>query len=77
MNANIYLSATALVLLFGAIFALASSSIGVECYNINEQMKKDKQSNFGFLITNIVCNILLILSASVSMYISFTSQRVI
>ena len=72
MNGNFYLTMAASLLLVGAIFALASTSVGVECYNKHESFKEEKRRNFDFLILNIVCNIFLIIAAIVSMYMSFS-----
>ncbi len=55
----------ACVLLVGGIFGIAGSSIGIECANSNsEQYKKQKQSNFYFLVANLICTILMVLCGS-------------
>lgn len=70
MNPNVLI--LAFFLLLAAVFGIAGNSIGIECYNKNESFKKDKSRNFDFLIANLVSNIVLILSASISMYIGIT-----
>ena len=37
-------------IIIATIFGIATSSIGIECYNKNEQFKKDQGRNFDFII---------------------------
>lgn len=55
----------ACVLLVGGAFGIAASSIGIECGNYNERKyKNDRQTNFNFLVANLVCTILMVLCGS-------------
>lgn len=70
---EVKLLSAAVVLLTGGILGIVGSSIATECYNQNPTFKATKQSNFDFLIVNLVCNIMLILLSLGSVYLSFTS----
>jgi hypothetical protein len=43
----------------------------IECYNKNESIKKEKENNFNFLISNLVCAILLVIVGCLSIYFAF------
>ena len=68
---NWYLFITAFAMFLGGLFSIATSSIAIECYNKNEQTKKEKESNFSFLISNLVCAIILVIIACTSIYFAF------
>lgn len=70
---NINLLVTALALLIGGIFSIATSSIATECYNNNSAFKDTKKDNYTFLIVNLVSAILTVLIAFSSMYMAATS----
>jgi uncharacterized membrane protein YidH (DUF202 family) len=69
---NYYLLLAALSLLVMGIFAIAASSIGIECYNTkeHEEMKKEKKTNFDFLIVVLVSAILMVITAGISIYLA-------
>ncbi len=50
-----------LVLLTIGILSVATSSIAIECYNKNAEIKKEKQHSFNFVIVTLVSGILTIL----------------
>jgi hypothetical protein len=52
------------------ILFVATSAIGLECYDKNQDFKNQKQSNWYFLLANIISAILTILIASMSMYLA-------
>lgn len=54
-----------------AIFAIATSSIATECYDKNETFKESKKDNYNYIIVNLVSNILMLLVAIFSIYLSF------
>lgn len=58
-------------LLTGGMLSLATSAIGTQCYNDNEEYGKSKSSNKQFLVFNLVIAILIVLSAIVAIYYSF------
>jgi hypothetical protein len=68
---NGYLFIAAFSMLLGGIFSIATSSIAIECYNKNETIKKEKENNFNFLISNLVCAILLVIVGCLSIYFAF------
>ena len=64
---------TACLLLSAGVFLVATTSIATECYNENSSFKDKKKDNFTFLIVTLVVAILMILSASGSMYLGVTA----
>lgn len=72
---NFKIVATALALLIGGIFSIATSSIAIECYNKpgNEAFKTEKNSNFTFIVVNLVFAILLTLVGLLCVYAGFSS----
>lgn len=64
---NIKIVGAGISLLILGIFAIATSSIAIECYNAHaDAYKQDKEHNFNFSIATLVMGILAIISASVS-----------
>lgn len=57
------------IILIFAIFTIATTSIGLECYNNNNKTKDNKPHNYIFLIVNLVCAILVILSVFTMIYV--------
>lgn len=55
------------------IFTIATTSIGIECYNSNENFDDDKKNNFNFLIFNLVCAIFVMLAVCIYIYIKIKS----
>ena len=67
---------TAIALLIGGIFSIATSSIGIQCYNSDKKgadQKSESPSNFNFLVVNLVSAIVMTLIAMASMYIAATA----
>ncbi len=60
---NLQLLGFGVFLLVVGIFSIASSSIGINCYNKCEQVKSASKNNFNFLVINLVLSILLTLAA--------------
>ena len=60
-----------MIMLIAAICSVATSSIGIECYNADtsKDLKEKKSSNYGFLVVNLICAITLIFAAFGAMYI--------
>jgi hypothetical protein len=58
-------------LLVGGLLSLATSAIGTQCYNDNEEYNQSKGSNKSFLVFNLVIAILIVMSAVASIYYSF------
>ena len=54
----------AIVAFVCGIFYIASTSIGVNCYNENPSYKDKQSTNLYFLLANLGCAILLILIGS-------------
>jgi MFS family permease len=55
-------------ILFGGIFSIATSSIAIECYNKNEEHKRNNSSNFGFLTINLITAIIIVLISFILLY---------
>jgi hypothetical protein len=70
MDAQLLLVACSMFV--AGILFVATSAIGMECYNVNQDFKNQKESNWYFLIANLVSAILTILIASMSMYFAGT-----
>ena len=72
---NIKMLMVACALLIGGVFSIATSSIGTECYNAdqNKSFKDSKITNFNFLIVNLVSAILMTLIGALSIYLALTS----
>lgn len=66
MNAKLMIAAS--VMFLGGVFSVATSSIAIECYNKNEQTKKEKRTNFDFLVFNLISAIIVIIVASICIY---------
>lgn len=58
----------AFFLMIIAVFSVAASSIGIQCYS-----DKEKGTNYNFLIANLVMALLLMLSAFGSMAVAFNT----
>lgn len=59
-------------LLVVGIVSIASSSIGIKCYNNCSSEKENNKSNFNFLVLNLVLAILLTLAAGGFLYLQVT-----
>jgi len=65
---NIKFVSVAVALLGIGIFAIATTSIGMQCYNENEDYSKDKKTNYNFMITTLVSAIVMTIIGAVSIY---------
>jgi hypothetical protein len=59
-------------LLVVGIVSIASSSIGISCYNNCDEQKTKNKNNFNFLVLNLILAILLTLGACGFMYLQVT-----
>lgn len=50
------------------VLSIAAASIAMDCYDKNEQMKKEKSSNYNFAYVSLVVQVMLLLVAIVSIY---------
>lgn len=66
MNTQMFF--TAISLLVVGILSIATSSIAIECYNKNEQMKTDKKDNYNFIIVNLTFAIVMVIVSFASAY---------
>jgi len=73
MNTKILM--IALATFISAIFGIAASSIATECFNKHESFKKEKESNYNFIIVNLVCNIIMLLVGVGCIYVGVTSPQ--
>lgn len=70
---------TALALLIGGIFSIATSSLGIQCYNSNSsgtEQKSASPNSFNFLVVNLVSAILMTLIALSSTYFAATMPSI-
>jgi len=68
MNVNLFLVAISGIIT--AIFAMATSSLATNCFNVNEKYKEENKDSFNYIIVNLVSNILMILISIGSIYMS-------
>jgi formate hydrogenlyase subunit 3/multisubunit Na+/H+ antiporter MnhD subunit len=61
------------VVLTGVIF-LASASIGLEAYNNDENLRKDKKSNYNFLAVSAAFSGFIMLVGAYLLYRAYTTQ---
>jgi uncharacterized membrane protein YidH (DUF202 family) len=66
---NQQLLAFGVFLLVVGVISIASSSIGINCYNNCTEQKEEKKSNFNFLVLNLVLAIVLTLAAAGFLYL--------
>lgn len=76
---NLPLVGFGVFLLLVGIVGIATSSIGINCYNSCSVEKEKSKSNFNFLVINLVASILLLLGSCAFLYQlvvlnKFTSQ---
>jgi uncharacterized membrane protein len=65
---NLQILTYAMILLIAGIFSIATSSIGVQCHNKNEEYKRANESNQTFLIVNLVSAVMVTLVACFGIY---------
>ena len=68
MNTQMLLTAISLLLV--GILSIATSSIAIECYEKNAQMKTDKKDNYNFIIVNLTAAIIMVFVSFASIYFS-------
>jgi len=73
MNVNAIIAGMAL--LIASVFMIATSAIGMECYDKNESLKKDKIVNYNFLLANLVSAILIFCTASACIGVGATDKN--
>ena len=66
----------AIILLLAGIFHIATTSIGLQCANETPGYKEKHPSNGGFLISQLVCAILVTLLAIVGIYLAATDKSI-
>lgn len=73
---NTQMLITAICLLLVGIFSIATSSIAIECYDYKDhttkKIKDEKESNYTFIIVNLVFAILMVLVSFASGYFAVT-----
>lgn len=63
-----------IILLLAGVFHIATTSIGIQCSNQNPGYKEKHPSNAGFLISQLVCGILITILAIVGIYLAATDK---
>ena len=74
---NIRVLLIAIIIIIAAIFSIATSSIGVECYNYDKSgktLQSEKPSNLSFLVYNVVSAALMIVLGLISIYIGWNAD---
>ena len=71
---NQQLVAFGVFLLVVGVVSIASSSIGINCYNKCDEQKKESKNNFNFLVLNLVLAILLTLASIGFLYLQATQS---
>jgi len=71
MNTTIIVAAC--LLLLTAILGIATAAISIECYRISD-LQTEKRNNWIYTISNLVCNILMVLLAFFCMYLGVTNK---
>jgi hypothetical protein len=71
---NFTIIGAACLLLITAILGIATAAIAVECYRLNDYLKTEKRNNWIYIISNLVCNILMVLLAFFCIYLGFTNK---
>lgn len=64
----------AILLLLVASCHIATSSIGLQCYN--EKKTDEKSSNYNFLVSQLVTGIVVCLIAIYGLYLAYTDQPI-
>jgi cell division protein FtsW (lipid II flippase) len=70
------LLAFTILLLLAGVFHIATTSIGIQCSNANPSYKEEHPSNSSFLISQLVCAILITILAIVGIYLAVTDKGV-
>jgi hypothetical protein len=63
------------LMLLLAVFAIATSSIGIQCYNKNSETMKEYKKNRTFIITNLVFAVIAAIIALITVAIGFKSTE--
>ena len=63
-----------IIVTIAAIFTLASTSIGVECYNNNADYKGDNKKKFGFTVFCLVLSILALIGGGAGMVLAYREK---
>jgi hypothetical protein len=60
-----------IVSILACIFSIASTSIGIQAFNKNDNYKKNHPHNFNFLVFNLIVSIITLLLSIAGMVIHF------
>jgi prolipoprotein diacylglyceryltransferase len=71
---NFTILGAACLLLVTAVLGIATAAIAIECYRLNENLITEKRNNWIYTISNLVCNILMVLLAFFCMYLGVTNK---
>lgn len=71
---NLTIIGAAFLLLLTAVLGIATAAIAIECYRLNEDLITEKRNNWIYTISNLVCNILMVLLAFFCMYLGVTDK---
>ena len=72
MNGMMMLISILIVLV--SIIMIASNAFGVECYNVNEDYKKDHEKKFRFTLFSLVVAIIGLIIGSIATFKSFKAE---
>jgi hypothetical protein len=71
---NLTIIGAACLLLLTAVLGIATAAIAIECYRQNDYLITEKRNNWIYTISNLVCNILMVILAFVCMYLGVTNK---
>ena len=73
--ANPTLLCIACIMFIASILGIATTALGIECYNEHKTFKDARSQRFGFMTFNLVCAIFLLLASFVLLYMGFTADE--
>ena len=76
VSTNTTIIVGSIVLIVGSLFAIASSSIGIQLFNEDSSKKANNMTKFNFLVINLVIALLTLLAGGGALIISIMSKNV-
>jgi hypothetical protein len=75
VSTNTTIIVGSIVLIIGSLFAIASSSIGIQLFNEDSSKKDNNKTKFNFLVINLVIALLTLLAGGGALIISIMSKN--
>ena len=70
-NLMMYLS---IIVVIVAIFTIASTSIGIQCYNENTYYKTDNKKKFGFTVFCLIVSIFALIGGGGGLFLAYREK---